>query len=89
MAVTQLGIVEQIDLEQRNETLEYKVELLTHAIREIQELMHDSAGVYWDGIHHGMRHVGNLSLKRWHEMDEEISFLTEAIEMLEEEREDN
>lgn len=89
MAVKQMNIVDQINLEQENEILEYKVELLTHAVRELQELMQDSAGVYWDGTRDGMRHVGNLSLKRWHEMDESIVFLTEAFDMLESEQEDN
>ncbi len=89
MAICLRSIEEQDELEEKNEILEYKIELLTHAVLEMRELMKDSAGVYWSGPHQGMRQVGNLSLKRWYEMDENIPFLNEAIDILEKDQEDN
>jgi len=89
MSVATKGYLNEISLEQENETLKYKVEVLEHAVREIKELIDDSAGVYWDKPRRGVRPVGNLNMNRWHELSENLVSFNEALDFLEEEREDN
>ena len=89
MAVNLLSVDQQISLEQENEELKYKIEILEDAIREIQELIMDSAGTYWDYRRFGARAVGNLYMNRWHDLNEELTDFHKAVKLLEEEQEDN
>lgn len=89
MATTTKGYLNEIALEEENENLKYKIEILETAVREIKELMNDSAGVYWNRHRDGSRSIGNLFVNRWHELDENLSYFNEAIDFLEQEKEDN
>ena len=89
MSIASGGYLKEISLEQENEQLKYKVEILENAIREIQEIVQDSAGVYWDYKRAGTRAVGNLCMNRWHELNEDLVSFNEAVNFLEEEQEDN
>ena len=70
------------------EYLTDKVDILERAIYEIQELISNSAGIYWDVKRQGTRQVGNLSMNRWHELDEDLIHFHIAKEFLDNEREE-
>lgn len=60
-------IKEELELE--NDRLRKKVKILEKAVRSIQTLIDESAGVYWDYPKNPKgRPLGNLMLNRWHEI---------------------
>lgn len=83
--------VKSVLLEQENEKLRNKVEVLERAVREIDELMKEAAGVYWYRKQSGLFHrpVGNLYLNTWNDISEYISNQQKAMLFLREEQQDN
>jgi hypothetical protein len=84
-------VIEGLELE--NDRLRKKVEILEKAVRGVENLIVESAGVYWDYPNHpGGRPVGNLMLSRWHEIygdDSRFNYLQEfcdALKFLKEEK---
>jgi hypothetical protein len=81
-------IARSASLEKQNEFLTNKCEILEQAVREFEELLKDTSGIYWfSRRNHFTRPVGNLHTNTWTDLDsggvdERIVKLSKAIDYL-------